>query len=184
MSSTTTAQAHSIHDPTSAAYKKARRKFLKTTRNRDQQIEAEWTPFRAAEKKYKARFPPPDLSAVLDLALLDEEREDEISRGVWNGRCDASPYRKIELKGAAKRSGKRKAYVFENRPGAYYLPDPSSIILVLIRWIIYRIGDTPGFCIARGPEASRTMGLARSSSQAKRDQPRHALPPSKRRIME
>lgn len=127
MSSTTTTQAHSIHDPTSAAYKKARRKFLKTTRNRDQQIEAEWTPFRAAEKKYKARFPPPDLSAVLDLALLDEEREEEISRGVWKGRCHASPYRRIELRGAAKHAGKRKAYVCQDKPGAYYLTDVPSM---------------------------------------------------------
>jgi alkylated DNA repair protein alkB family protein 1 len=54
-------------DPSSAAYKKARRQYLKTTKNRTKDLDAEWTSFRAAEKRYKARFPPPDLSHVLDL---------------------------------------------------------------------------------------------------------------------
>ena len=31
-------------------------------------VDPGWSPFRAAEKKYKARCPPPDLSTVLDLA--------------------------------------------------------------------------------------------------------------------
>ncbi|KAG2157390.1 hypothetical protein DEU56DRAFT_17757 [Suillus clintonianus] len=64
-----------IYDPSSAAYKKARRQFLKTTKNRSRDLDAEWTPFRAAEKRYKARFPPPDLSHVLDLtsATCDAE---------------------------------------------------------------------------------------------------------------
>lgn len=30
--------------------------------------DSEWTPFRAAEKRFKVRFPPPDLTDVLDLA--------------------------------------------------------------------------------------------------------------------
>lgn len=120
MSSTTTTSAHSldIHDPTSAAYKKARRRHLKTTRNRSDQTDAEWTAFRAAEKKYKARFPPPDLSSVLDLALLDDERAEEVSRGVWKGGIDASSYREIGLKNGESSSGRRKAYVFPDRPGA------------------------------------------------------------------
>ncbi|KAG1826996.1 uncharacterized protein BJ212DRAFT_1474195 [Suillus subaureus] len=57
-----------IYDPSSAAYKKARRQYLKTTKSRTKDLDAEWTPFRAAEKRYKARFPPPDLSHVLDLS--------------------------------------------------------------------------------------------------------------------
>jgi len=77
-----------ILDPESSAYKKAKRQYIKATKNR-KDTETDWTPFRAAEKKYKARFPPPDLSNVLDLALLDPNRVDEISRGVWAGRADA-----------------------------------------------------------------------------------------------
>ncbi|OAX39202.1 hypothetical protein K503DRAFT_769734 [Rhizopogon vinicolor AM-OR11-026] len=64
-----------IHDPGSAAYKKARRQYLKTTKNRSKDIDAEWTPFRIAEKRYKARFPPPDLSHVLDLASTTWDAE-------------------------------------------------------------------------------------------------------------
>jgi len=30
--------------------------------------DSEWTPFRAAEKRFKARFPLPDLTDVLDLS--------------------------------------------------------------------------------------------------------------------
>ncbi|KAF8557347.1 hypothetical protein OG21DRAFT_1494924 [Imleria badia] len=50
-------------------FKKARRQHWKLTRNRVD-VDTSWSPFRAAEKKYKTRFPPPDLSAVLDLASL------------------------------------------------------------------------------------------------------------------
>ena len=66
-----------LQDPTSAAYKKAKRKFLKTAKNRPEHTDEDWTPFRAAEKKYKARFPPPDLSAVFDIAASDLERVEE-----------------------------------------------------------------------------------------------------------
>ncbi|KIO06395.1 hypothetical protein M404DRAFT_481088 [Pisolithus tinctorius Marx 270] len=58
-------------DPSSAAFKKARRQYIRTTKNRSQDVDANWTPFRAAEKKFKARFPPPDLTDVLDLAAED-----------------------------------------------------------------------------------------------------------------
>ena len=46
-------------------YKKALRQHLKS---KPQQSTTEWTPFRIAEKRYKARFPPPDLRDVLDLS--------------------------------------------------------------------------------------------------------------------
>ncbi|KAI6039955.1 hypothetical protein EDC04DRAFT_2867794 [Pisolithus marmoratus] len=55
-------------DLSSSAFKKARRQYIRTTKNRNQDVDANWTPFRAAEKKYKARFPPPDLT---------DEAEDE-----------------------------------------------------------------------------------------------------------
>ncbi|OBZ75919.1 Alpha-ketoglutarate-dependent dioxygenase alkB, partial [Grifola frondosa] len=99
-----------LHDPTSAAYKKARRKYLKTTRNRANNADPDWTPFRAAEKKYKARFPPPDLSDVLDIAWVE---------AAWKGRPDAVQYKKIALKGVAEG---RKAYVFPSTPGLVLLP--------------------------------------------------------------
>ncbi|KAG8217903.1 hypothetical protein J3R82DRAFT_6069 [Butyriboletus roseoflavus] len=59
-----------LYDSASREYKKARRQHWKSTKNRPVDVDVGWSPFRATEKKYKARFPPPDLSAVLDLASL------------------------------------------------------------------------------------------------------------------
>ncbi|KAI0048536.1 hypothetical protein FA95DRAFT_1490649 [Auriscalpium vulgare] len=110
---TTTATVTDLLDPASSAYKKARRQHFKTTKNRTHP-DADWTPFRAAEKKYKARFPPPDLSDVLDLALADAAREQEVEAGVWRGRADAADVRE----GGAG----CKAYVVPSIPGLVILP--------------------------------------------------------------
>ncbi|TBU29048.1 hypothetical protein BD311DRAFT_662034 [Dichomitus squalens] len=136
---TVTAQATSssgdIHDPTSAAYKKARRKYLKSTRNRPGHVDAEWTPFRAAEKRYKARFPPPDLSDVLDIASTDHTRAAETSKGRWKGRADAVDCTEIPLR---ENEGGRKAYVFPSTPGLVYLPSfvPHNEQRQLVRWAL------------------------------------------------
>lgn len=112
--STRTTSPGDIHDPTSAAYKKARRKHIKSTRHRPEQVDAEWTPFRAAEKRYKARFPPPDLSDVLDLAAADPTRAEEIARGKWHGRADAVQRTEIPLRNGRTGIG----YTFPGTPGA------------------------------------------------------------------
>ncbi|KAI0350246.1 hypothetical protein OH77DRAFT_1593714 [Trametes cingulata] len=116
--STTTSTSGDIHDPASAAYKKARRKYLKSTRNRPEHVDADWTPFRAAEKKYKARFPPPDLSDVLDLAAADPTRAEEVARGKWKGRADAVPCTEVPL----REGDGRRAYTFPGTPGLVLLP--------------------------------------------------------------
>ncbi|KAH8108177.1 hypothetical protein BXZ70DRAFT_1015809, partial [Cristinia sonorae] len=121
-------------DPTSSAYKKARRLHLKTTRNRPEQAGAGWTPFRAAEKKYKARFPPPDLSQVLDLAAGDPSREQELSQGGWRGRSDAIPYHTLHSVDGTN----TQIVTFPDIPGLVLLP---SFLLSaeqrrLIRWSI------------------------------------------------
>jgi alkylated DNA repair protein alkB family protein 1 len=110
-------------DPTSREYKRARRHHHKTTKNRAEGLETEWTPFRAAEKQYKARFPPPDLSDVLDLALLDEPevRSSKIARGGWKGRADAVSTREIGIENAQARATTartRKAFAVPCIPGA------------------------------------------------------------------
>jgi alkylated DNA repair protein alkB homolog 1 len=107
-------------NPNSAAYKKARKLHKKTTKNRSETIEAEWTPFRAAEKRYKARFPPPNLSDVLDLALLDDSRLEEVEHGWWRGTTDAVNVREVNLKVASQY---RRAYVFPEIPGMLDLLD-------------------------------------------------------------
>lgn len=78
-----------LHDPATRAFKLAKRQHLNSTRARDPALEAEWSAFRVAEKKYKTKFPPPNLNSVLDLALLDSARSHEVSRGGWAGRTDA-----------------------------------------------------------------------------------------------
>jgi hypothetical protein len=105
------------HDVQSQAYKKARRQFYKTTKNRGSHTDSEWTAFRAAEKKYKTRFPPPDLSNVLDIAVLDHTRKTEVTQGGWTGRPDAIQYTEIDLK-----NQRGKAYVFRSHPGLVFLP--------------------------------------------------------------
>ncbi|KAF8212331.1 hypothetical protein K438DRAFT_1806362 [Mycena galopus ATCC 62051] len=107
-----------LHDQTSPAYKKAKRQYLNSTRNRKPDVELDWTPFRAAEKRFKARFPPPDLSGVLDLALLDDTRTLEIQAGVWKGSSDALDYREL----TSKDSSNIKAYTMPRIPGLVLLP--------------------------------------------------------------
>lgn len=106
-------------DPTSREYKRARRHHYKATKNRAEGLDTEWTPFRAAEKKYKARFPPPDLSDVLDLALLDATRSAEIEQAVWKGSVDTVEVQEIGLKDelAANNARVRKAFTVTGMPG-------------------------------------------------------------------
>ena len=104
------------------AYKKAKKLYEKSLRNRpSEQVSADRTRFRTAEKKFKTRFPPPDLSDVLDLALLDPARSDEILNGVWKGNPAALSCERIEVRlddGLPK-----SAYVFNSHPGFVYLPN-------------------------------------------------------------
>jgi alkylated DNA repair protein alkB family protein 1 len=104
------------------AYKKAKKLYEKSLRNRPpEQAGADWAPFRTTEKRFKARFPPPDLSDVLDLAPLDASRSDEILNGGWKGNPTALSYEHIDvqLNGEIPKS----AYVFKSHPGFVYLPN-------------------------------------------------------------
>lgn len=103
-----------LQDPSSSAYKKAKKLHAKTTRNRPEHADADWTPFRAAEKKYKARFPPPELSQVLDVAAGDPSREDEVNNSGWRGRPDAVPYRLLSPTDVIG----KEIYTFPNIPGS------------------------------------------------------------------
>jgi alkylated DNA repair protein alkB family protein 1 len=102
-----------LTDTSSPAYKKAQRQHLKSISKRNNDIELTWTPFRAAEKKYKARFPPPDLSHVLDLATLDDARVDEVVHGRWCGGTHAVDHKEIQL----NTQSHQKAFVVPRIPG-------------------------------------------------------------------
>jgi hypothetical protein len=108
------------NDLSSTAFKKARKQYLKSTSHRDANVDLDWTAFRAAEKRYKSRFPPPDLSDVLDLATLDESRTDEYTKGGWFGCPNAVDVRRMALKSpdGACISSDLKAYVIPQIPGA------------------------------------------------------------------
>ena len=84
--------------PGTPAYEKARKSYVKSNKNRTAGDTHDWSAFRIAEKQYKAKFPPPDLSDVLDLAILDEERQKEITDGVWRGSSDALEVKQIRLR--------------------------------------------------------------------------------------
>ena len=107
-------------DPASAAYKKARRHFNNATKRRQTGYDALWSPFRAVEKRYKARFPPPDLTAALDFATLDPHRTHEITQGLWRGSPDALNFHTIK----AKKAVGNEAYVIPCIPGAVLDPGP------------------------------------------------------------
>ncbi|KAJ7098004.1 hypothetical protein B0H15DRAFT_823718 [Mycena belliarum] len=108
-----------LQDSSSPAFKKAKRQYLKSTRNRNIALESEWTPFRAAEKRFKARFPPPDLCDVLDLALLDDSRASEVQAGGWRGSCDVLDYRQLSPKSTSPNT---KAFITPHIPGLVLLP--------------------------------------------------------------
>ena len=96
----------------SPQYKKARRHHFKTTQRNSS---PDWSPFRAAEKRYKARFPPPDLSHVLDLATLDPARAHEIQQGFWSGRSDLIAHKPIVIPDRDTR-----AYIVPCIPGSTF----------------------------------------------------------------
>lgn len=123
-----------LYDADSTAHKRARRQFNKTTKNRPQDFGTDWSPFRSAEKRYKAHFPPPDLSAVLDLATLDPNREDEINQGVWRGNPNAFEFNEIHV----KNSGGKKAFVIPRIPGLVILPSFANANLQreLVQWAL------------------------------------------------
>ncbi|KAJ3932028.1 MAG: 2OG-Fe(II) oxygenase superfamily-domain-containing protein [Lentinula lateritia] len=92
-----------MNDSSNQAYKKARRQYLKTTRNRDPNIDKARTPF--------PRFPPPDFVKVLDLATLDASRAPEVAAGIWTEKSDA-----LETRAFVTKTG-TKGYAMPSIPG-------------------------------------------------------------------
>ncbi|KAF7968567.1 hypothetical protein HWV62_30109 [Athelia sp. TMB] len=129
-----------LTDPTSQAYKKALRQHLKSTSNRDKDVELSWTNFRVQEKAFKARFPPPDLSRVLDLTAPDTF-ESEAVPGGWHGKPDAVETREIALKGMSD----QKAYIVPRIPGLVLLPSFVSPVdqKSLVRWALRDHAKSP-----------------------------------------
>lgn len=81
-----------------------------TIQGRPAQTIVDYVPMRV-----QARFPPPDLSGVLDLALLDDTRTPEIQAGIWKGSSDLD-FRELRL----ETSSNIKAYTTPRIPGARF----------------------------------------------------------------
>ncbi|KAF8902083.1 hypothetical protein CPB84DRAFT_1729251 [Gymnopilus junonius] len=126
--------------PNTPEYKKAQRQYFKATKNRPANIDQQWTPFRAAEKHFKARFPPPDLSSVLDLAAADDSRTQEIIDGHWKGSPTSIESVKVPLKGRSSH-----AYIIPAIPGLVILPSfiPQEKQASLVRWSLSRHARKP-----------------------------------------
>ena len=82
----------SSHDPTSSAYKRALRRHVKTLEEKKGIVNA-WSAFRTEEKRFKARFPRPELRDVLDLSTLDDGAQSDpvlVSAGWTCAPCDVT----------------------------------------------------------------------------------------------
>lgn len=103
-----------------ASYKKARRHFLKT-RQKSETADSDLTAFRAQEKKYKSRFPPPHLDNVLDPWELDQRPED-LGGGRISGGSSLSgvTVSGIKLEEVGEGSPAGKAYSISSHPGAVH----------------------------------------------------------------
>ena len=126
-------------DPSDEGYKAALRRLKKAQKNVTPAQDRNWTPFRAAEKRYMTKFPPPDTSDVLDLALGDPSRAEELEQSRWKGTADALAARRVTCAGGAR------AYTLEALPGLVVLPgylEPSTQ-KELIRWSLVDHAKAP-----------------------------------------
>jgi len=101
----------------SAAYKRAwrqHRKSVKTPASED-------LPYiRSQEKYFKAKFPPPSLERVLDLATRFDDRKHEINAGVWKGSPLAVNAEEIScLQAKGGQNPLRRAFHLADLPGEY-----------------------------------------------------------------
>ncbi|KDQ14571.1 hypothetical protein BOTBODRAFT_32704 [Botryobasidium botryosum FD-172 SS1] len=113
--------------PTSSAdYKKRLKHHLKSnpTPNTDA---AHHPAFRKSEKYYKSKFPPPDLGAVLDLALLEQHHD--LRDSIWVGKSDAAETRairtnRLDLGSLPSEDANKRAaaYAVPRVPGLVLLP--------------------------------------------------------------
>ncbi|KAF7304783.1 hypothetical protein MKEN_01192400 [Mycena kentingensis (nom. inval.)] len=108
--------------------KKARKHYEQNMRNK---LDHDWTPFRAAEKRFKARYPPLDLTDVLDLALLHQHPPGP------TGSANPAAYRKLQ--------SKVSAYAIPGHQGLVVLPGFISPTLQrdLVRWSLEKHARFP-----------------------------------------
>ncbi|KAG8981785.1 hypothetical protein FRB90_006990, partial [Tulasnella sp. 427] len=104
-------------------YKRALKHHLKT---RQQSSQVDVTPFRAEEKKYKSKFPPPDLNEVLDVWALDEDLRGKAALGsTWDKgeRNSGTSARSFKLQTSDEvPTQSRRGYCLDSHPGLVIIP--------------------------------------------------------------
>lgn len=112
-----------IHsDPTSSAYKKAQRHYLKSAQTAPSPNQSA---FRAQEKLYKTRFPRPSLSSALDPSQHDdlshsETEDDELEESGWgHGYFEAEEVNSISIK--LRGGSQRRAFCIKRIPGESHI---------------------------------------------------------------
>lgn len=91
-------------------YKKRLKQHRKSTKGH-QTDESTWTAFRREEKKYKAKYPPPSLDEVLDLAALLDDK-DQV------GNCSGSTF----IRRLKSKPGQPLAFSLDDIPGLVLIP--------------------------------------------------------------
>lgn len=101
----------------SAAYKRAWRQHKKSAKTPASEV----LPYiRYQEKYFKAKFPPPSLEQVLDLATRFDDRRHEVDAGVWKGSPIAVNVEEISCHQAVDgQNPLRRAFHFADLPGKY-----------------------------------------------------------------
>ncbi|KZT33028.1 hypothetical protein SISSUDRAFT_993502 [Sistotremastrum suecicum HHB10207 ss-3] len=100
----------------SPEYRKALKNHRRSTQGKpDKAASDDWTAFRKAEKKYKAKFPPPSLDDVLDLSLL-LKANNHLDNNDLVGRADVVQVEEIRCE------GNKRAFILPTIPGLVLLP--------------------------------------------------------------
>ena len=101
----------------SSAYKRAWRQHRKSAKTPT----SEDLPYiRYQEKYFKAKFPPPSLEQVLDLATRFDDRKHEVDAGVWKGSPAAVNVEEIScLQPKDRQNSPRRAFHLVDLPGEY-----------------------------------------------------------------
>lgn len=102
--------------------------------------ETAWTAFRKEEKKYKAKYPPPSLDEVLDLAALSSDQSSS---------CLFDKY----VKQFKTKSGRTKAFGLEHIPGLIFPFNVSKLIF----FVNIRTGTSPCCPFSRDTATSRPV---------------------------
>lgn len=99
--------------------RRAYKQHRKSTRGRGHEPDkSEWTAFRACEKRFKSKFPPPSLDDVLDLTALVS---DDAKMAQFNRRGTRTAVAANEVRTTPSTDRPRRAFTLPRIPGWSHL---------------------------------------------------------------